>query len=288
LKVKRTELVNDLFIFFIPHPTPPLVHAWCKVKVMDVTDQAIPDATAAVKVLRNNLQAGFRSINRIVALYSQDDGYLAAFGTRKVVGLPTGWPLVINVTKDGYVLRGHMLKLAKDDSPHNLEPLDAPDDRTGIKMLANNDVDLSDKTILLDPGHGVVYADTGNRRVYEWFSANQMAEKVASILTSRFKLPEANVLWTRTAGFGLIAPNEIAVDAAPEHGKARYSFDLSDPAARKISAKAALAAEKLSDLLLTGHAEDNSVVPPLPSRRNDLIQNNAATVETATQRLMPD
>lgn len=286
LKVEKLKLVNDLFIFFIPHPTPPLVHAWCKVKVMDATYQPIPDASAKVKVLRNNLQAGFKSINRRVDLYSQDDGYLAAFGTRKVIGLPTGWPLIFNVTKDAYVQRGHMLKLAAADSPNNLKPLDKPDDRTGITMLANDDVDLSDKTILLDPGHGVVYADSGNRRSQEWFSADQMAERVASILTSRFQLPEANILWTRTAGFGLIAPDEITVRTAPENGAGRYTFDLTDPAARKIHARANLPAETLSNLLLTGHADDNSALPAPVSRRNGLIQNNQTTVETATQRLI--
>lgn len=296
IKVKKFEKADDLFVFFICHKAklepvgelPKTPHTWCKLRAVTKNGKPVEDAVAQVQVLRDNLDHGYKYRNRRVFLYSQDDGYLAAFGTRKVIGLPLGWPLIFNLSKNGYVMRGHMLKLENADIKNNLEPFAAPATRTEIPMLTDAEANLSAFKFLLDPGHGVVYAVPKHRRSQEWLSANILGERIAALLTSRFNVPETNIYWTRTAGFGLIAPDEIDDSAAPENGFERYDFELTNPASRRIRVAShspdgpddRLLA--LSDLLSTTHADNNSSQPVPDERRSALLQLNPDPIQNAT------
>jgi len=298
IKVKVFKKADDLFVFFVCHKAakepiseaPKVTHTWVKMQAVGKDGKPIEDAMTEVQILRDNLPHGYQDRQRRVYLYSQDDGFYAAFSTRKTVGLPMQWPIIFRATKDGYVMRGHMLRLEGADTKNNLEPLAAPATRTHIPMLADAEADLSNFSFLLDPGHGVVYSDTGNRRSQEWLSADMLADKISDLLTGRFNVPAGNIYWTRTAGFGLIAPEDIAEPTAPERGARRYVFDLGDPAQRKIrvdsNTPVALDSrlKTMSDLLLTTHDDDNNPQPVPDDRRSDLLQLNAATVQAAVTR----
>jgi hypothetical protein len=292
LKVEARQVVDDLWIFFIPNKPasyPKKAHAWCKVRVVDTAEQPLGGVAAKVKVLRNNVGGEYKHINRRAALASADDGFLASHGLRKVLGLPIDYPLIFNLVKDGCVDRGHMLKIAEAEARHNLDPLVEPPERLRIPMLMVEDVDLSASSLLIDPGHGVVYDDS-NRRSQEWFAASKLGDEIARILGDRFRLPAGNVYWTRTAGFGLISAHDLARKSAPEDGADRFGISLLDPADRRIHVKAhaSIAADDrlkaLSDLLSTPLDAADAPQAVAEADRHALLHDNLETVEAAVRR----
>jgi N-acetylmuramoyl-L-alanine amidase len=171
------------------------------------------------------------------------------------------------------------------DSPNNLKPLYTADERVEMKMIPLEADALAGKRVLLDPGHGVVYNDP-NRRCQEWYVVHRIAWKLAE----KLKTCKATVLWTRTAGFGLIAPNQINDEHAPENGEALYKIDIQDPARRQVTVQAAnhhpdnLA--RLSDVLLTNHDNQDAELVVAVAERASLLSDNAAAVQQVAERIV--
>jgi N-acetylmuramoyl-L-alanine amidase len=294
IKVKKSERVDNLFVFFVAHKSsnsveqlPKPNYCWCKLKVVEASDAAPPvaDATAKLKLLRDNqAKQGYDKANRRVELESNSDGY-ACYNSykRDVLGLPIDWPVIINVEKYGFVPRGHLLRLNGADVKDNLSPVNAPPGRINIRMTKLKDADLSDKKILLDPGHGVVY-DNSNRRCQEWYVAHRVGDRIVQTLTnSPYNIPPANIFWTRTAGFGLIDPGNVHVPGAPEVGDHRYKFDL--PGRKIRIANAALGLKNLSDLLLTNHGDKDVALAVDDADRTRLLAINVQTVNQIVARI---
>src|SRR2546429_494291 len=156
-----------MFVFFAVHKTPNRKYCWVKMKVVEQADgkTAVVGATVKVKVLRDN-QIGYKKINRRFSLLSGADGYSAypyLKSSRAVLGLPINWPLIFNASKgeftsEDYVPRGHMIRIIEKNKDHlkdNLGPLEAPP----IRMIRVSNANMKGKKVLLDPGHGVVYAN---------------------------------------------------------------------------------------------------------------------------------
>jgi hypothetical protein len=281
IKVAERERAADMYIFFVAHKKPPVAYCWFQTKVVDQSDGATPvgEAKVLLKVLRDNQQSGFATINRRVELTSLDDGSVVYGADRKVIAMPIDWPHIFNVFADAYVQRGHMVRFKKDQCKNNLEAIHTSD----ITMMKIGEVDLSNTRILLDPGHGVVYGHKA-RRCQEWYVAQKVADAVTDKLTTVFGMPAENIVWTRSAGFGLIAPNEVHRNDAPERGDKRYKFDL--PKRRIRALTNAISLKNISDLLLTTHDYNNE--DPLPvseDDRNRIIAVSSLTIEAIVERL---
>ena len=179
LKVNKHECVDDLWVFFVPNGTtawPKTAYAWSKVKLNGMDSQPVGGAKVRVSVVRDN--AGhYTDINRRVDIETLDDGFVGT-RDRKVLGLPIDWPVIFTVTKDGYVMRAHMLRITAKEVKNNKEPLDTPATRTEISFMKIDEASLKGKRFVLDPGHGVVYADKDNPRCQEWMSTNMIAERI--------------------------------------------------------------------------------------------------------------
>ncbi len=302
LKAFKLTRVDDMFVFFVVHKKASKKYCWLKIKAAEKSDpdKGISNLGVRLKVLRDNVVPdGYRDINRRVSLSTNRDGFVSylsfpLFGIfmqgRPVLGLPTNWPLVFNVDEGGafyvYVPRGHMIKLKPDDSKTNLTPFEASDKNSSIRMMKTADADMSAKKVLLDPGHGVVYSFTGARRSNEWYAAHRVADKIASLLRQKFNQPEANVFWTRSAGFGLIDPHHIK-STSPETGNAHYGFDL--PTKKAWIKSSSLNLRSLSDLLLTRHTGDDSTtlaeVPVKSAARTRLLTINSKLIDDITARI---
>jgi N-acetylmuramoyl-L-alanine amidase len=270
LKAFKLTCVDDMFVFFVVHKKASKKYCWLKIKVVEKSnpDRGISNMGVRLKVLRDNVVPdGYRDLNRRVALSTNTDGFVCylsfpLFGIfmrgRFVLGLPTKWPILFNVDEEGaffaYVPRGHMIQLKPDNNKTNLTPFERSDKDSSIRIMSTSDADMSTKKVLLDPGHGVVYSYTGARRSNEWYAAHRVADKIASILNDKFNQPEANVFWTRSAGFGLIDPHHIK-SSSPETGNAHYGFDL--PNKKAWIKSSSLNLRSLSDLLLTRHTGDD-------------------------------
>jgi N-acetylmuramoyl-L-alanine amidase len=279
IKVEKNKRADKLFVFCIVRRGTNLKYCWFQMKTVESNGGApVVGVTVRAKVLRD--QSTYKNINRRCELTSAAGG-LVAKGERNIVALPIEWPLIFNTTMDAYVPRGHMLRFHSADVHHNLAPFQATD----IQLTKVADVNLAHTRIMLDPGHGCVYGFAPARRSQEWFVAHRTAERVSDILTGTYNIPAANVLWTRTAGFGLIAPNEVHVDSAPENGDGRFVYDMPN---RRIRIKTAAGSLKqMSDLLLTTHDAGNAdaAQPVADAGRTRLLTLNAATVNAIVTRL---
>lgn len=294
IKVNKGSIANDMLIFFfIRHGQPSKKsYCWIKQKVVEQSDgtTAVDGAQGTLKVLRDNFGSGFNGIHRRIKLQSDQHGYLAYQGTeRNVLGVPIEWPLLINVEKSsftgsGYVPRGHMIRLQSSNVQHNL----SAHEPSTMRMIRVSAANMSTKRVLLDPGHGVVYALTASRRSQEWFGAHRVLAKVEEMLTdaSTFRLPAANLHRTRTAGFGLIHPTQISSNTAPETGMGRYNLDWPN---MTIKAKvSAVNLEELSDLLLTEHDDAGTAQAVSDAARSSLLTGNPSAVSAIETRINSD
>ncbi len=279
IKAAQNTVVSNLFVFFVVHVHPPQTYAWVKLKVVDhvANSTFLPSAAVQLNVLRDN--STFQNINRRVAFVTGADGYIASSG-RNVIGVPIGWPLNFKATLAGRVNRGHLVKL----TANNVHDNTAPFEPSPLPMMRSSNTDLASKRILLDAGHGVVYAYAPARRSQEWYVAHKLVDRIAAILTTEHGMPAANLFFTRTAGFGLIEPTQMGANGAPEAGDGRYEFDL--PRRRIRVRTAGMTLLNLSDLLLTGHSGDTNTVQPVPAvERTRLLTINTVTMTTITTRL---
>lgn len=279
IKVEKGKRADNLFVFFIVRRQTNVKYCWFQMKTVESNGGApISGAMVKAKVLRD--QSLYKNINRRCELTSIAGGF-AAKEARNILALPIEWPLLFNTEIDNYVPRGHMLRFHNADVHDNLAPFQATD----IQLTKNADVNLTHKRIMLDPGHGCVYKLASARRSQEWFVAHQVAEAVSGILTGTYGMPVANVLWTRTAGFALIAPNEVHSEPAPETGDTRFEYDA--PHQRVRTKTNAVSLKQMSDLLLTTHDAGNNDDPQLvaDADRMRLLASNAAALTAIVTRL---
>ena len=289
IKVRKWETARDLFVLFVANvgdgSPPKRDYCWLKAPVVEVTgvDPAppLPSVPVRVRVLRDNQRGKYRARHRGATLRSDAAG-LAAYEhgmiERTVLGLPVEWPLIFRVTPGkAHVLRAHMIRVKAADVRHNLEPIEIGP----IRVLRVADTRMTMMRVLLDPGHGVVYDKENARRSQEWFVAHQVCEQIGAILTKRYGLPPANLLRTRSAGFGLIEPRRVRQGDAPEVGETKYALDL---AANTIAIKqSALALHDLSDLLLAGDDDDPSKISE--ADRRHLLDANATAIKAIVARI---
>ncbi len=288
LRVGAFERVADLFVFFLAtaqNRRPQPEYCWVKVpaRIWVGAPNTVPavGATVDAKILRDNFRNGFDRRNRRVALRTDATGTAAfphANGDRTVLAFPTAWPMIFTATLGGHVPRAHLARFERADIDHNRNPHQVSAVR--IIPIASARGGMSASTVLIDPGHGVVYAFASQRRSQEWFVAHRIGVRVREILHDRFGVPEANLFMTRTAGFGLIDPGEVGRQDAPERGARRFVFE---PAGRRLRIAHALGLHDLSDLVLTG--ADDTPANVAPAARDHLIQTNGATVAAIIARI---
>ncbi len=297
------DRVDNLFIFFVACPVGQLhgakptalkEYCWFQMKVVEQCDPAQPVKMALVKTKVLREKSAFTEINRRTFLLSDDDGFVS-HSRRNVVGLPVEWPILFNSELNGYVERGHMCRFREADIKHNLSPIQAPD----MRLMKTANVDLSAYSILLDPGHAIVY-NYDQRRSQEWFVAHRVAESIRNLLVG-YKMPANHIYWTRTAGFALIEPTAAAIRSqhAPEEGSVdlpgmgnpnpRYVFDLPNRRIRFRHDSRPL--KLLSDLLLTVHEQPTLVQrnytpqPVAVADRQRLVDINGQALRTIENRI---
>lgn len=297
LKAAKLTTEDNMFIFFVVHRKPPKNYCWTKIRAVHAAhpSKVVDSKEFRLKVMRDNMPHAFTSVNRRVQLSTNSDGFLSCqilpiftlfTEGRPVLGLPIDWPIIINSDEDNtffsshtYIPRGHMIKLKAADSHNNLEAIELH----SIRITEYADVNISSKQILLDAGHGVVYAYTSNRRSQEWYVAHLILDRIAQTLTQQFHIPPQNIHRTRTAGFGLIRPSDIHVEAAPENGDTRYTFDLQGQRVR--AALAAVSLRELSDLLLVRHNPNGTAQAVPDADRSRFLSINADAVNAIILRI---
>jgi hypothetical protein len=297
LKVAKLTAADDMFIFFVVHKKPPKKYCWTKIRAVQASDPAkgVSSQEFRLKLLRDNFQSGYKSINRRVELTTNADGWVSCqilpiFSLftegRPVLGLPTDWPLIFNSDENRgrfsslyYLPRGHMIKLKAANIKDNLQPFECH----SIRLTKFETVDLSTKSVLLDAGHGVVYAYASNRRSQEWFVAHLLLDRIATILTEEFNMPRGHIHRTRTAGFGLISPLEIKLDNAPELGDPRYALDMVQQKIRTKQNSHGL--KDISDLLLTRHDGTGAALDVSENDRSRLLLINSTAINAIVQRI---
>jgi hypothetical protein len=282
LKGAASSRDANLFVFFVLHAHPPRTYTWVKQRAVDqaAATTGLTGVSGTCKLLRDNLT--FTELNRRFDVETDGGGFLTPTGaTRNVLGLPINWPLVFNVGKSGYVRRGHLLRMASGNVTDNTAPFASPQP---IRLMAESAASLATKRILLDAGHGVVYAHTA-RRSQEWYVAHKLGDRIKDkLMAAPFNVPAANIFRTRTAGFGLIAPNAISSGGAPEAGDARFELDL--PNFRIRARIGAVGLREISDLLLTTHTGAANTAQPVPDAdRQALLASSAATITAIEARL---
>ena len=297
LKAAKLTAEDNMFIFFVVHRKPPKNYCWTKIRAVEAADTSklVSCHDFRLKVMRDNMPHGFKSVNRRVELSTNPDGFLScqilpifalASEGRPVLGLPIDWPLIINSDEEHrsfsqhmYIPRGHMIKLKPADSKNNLEAKELH----SIRVTRYANVNISADKILLDAGHGVVYAYTDNRRSQEWYVAHLILDRIAKTLTEEFSIPPENIHRTRTAGFGLIRPSDIHAVNAPETGDTRYVFDL--PGQRVRAVQNVVGLRELSDLLLAHHSANGAAQAVPDSDRTRLLSINADAVNKIILRI---
>ncbi|MCB1780547.1 MAG: hypothetical protein KDJ34_10760 [Candidatus Competibacteraceae bacterium] len=294
IRVGEYKRAADMFVFFIANPRvrpPNQRYCWIKSQVFEwaffsgpLPQQPGRGFNVDVKILRDNFRQGFNKRNRRVSLLTDAQGfacYRHTNGDRPVVALPIQWPIILTATQAGYVRRAHLIRLEHGDIDHNQNPHQL----SAIEAISISSAStfLRTKTVLTDPGHGVVYGLAGARRSQEWFVAHKIATQIGEILRNRFHLPPNNFFMTRTAGFGLIDPDEMDLNDAPERGARRFAFDLTNSPRRLRIRQGALGLVDLSNLVLTG--DDDTPANITAVDRNRLITNNNTTIATIIQRI---
>lgn len=279
VEVQPNSEENDLFIAFAL--TTHRDYTWIRMRATNHSGgAAIANATARIRALRDN--GTVQAFNRECPARTTAAGFLAHDATRDVVGVPIGWPIVFEFTEATFVDRNHMLEFAaaQRTGHHNNNP-HAPADVTMIELARAS---LATRRFALDPGHGVVYAATSQRRSQEWFLAHRIAAGVDERLRNRHGVPAANITWMRTAGLGLIEPGDVNVQNGPERGDGRYAYDMTARTIRVVTH--ALSLTDLSNLLLTTHA----VAAPFAANavpdadRDVVLTSSAATINAAVAR----
>lgn len=280
VEIQQGAEENDLVIAFALIATRRN-YTWIKLEVLNRNgNAAVANAAARIRPLRDNTTTA-RSFNRFCDATTTATGFLA-HGERDVVGVPIDWPVVFEFEAPTFVRRAHMLEFAaaqrtghENNNPH------VP---TSVLMDATTDASLATRHFAFDPGHGVVYAATAQRRSQEWFLAHRIATGIADILQSRHGVPAANIHFMRTAGLSISDPDRIDRVGGPEEGDQRYEYDM---AARTIRIRqAARNLTDLSNVLLTTHDD----VPPFASHpvpvldRNIVLTSSAATITAAITR----
>lgn len=288
LRIGPRQRCDDLFIFYVVHHVPPQKYCWVKLRAVDAnTTKGVASANVKAEVLRDNFNNGFTNINRRVELETNKEGYFSCEG-RATLALPIEWPILFRASVPshsatmGYLPRAHMLRFTKAQLKGNTQ--DTPFCADNMQLQRINTTQLANRRFLLDPGHGVVYGFAPARRSQEWFGAHLVADRIAHLLQTRHGVPQENIFWTRTAGFGLIEPGSVNAAAAPEAGAQRYEFNLSQRRIRIRNGNATL--NTLSNLLLTRHTGDtNAVLPVDAAARTRLLQINTATINTIIARI---
>lgn len=279
LRVPSGSRLANLVVFAVPHRSVAQRYAWTKLKV---SRQGAPATVLAgvpvtATFLRDNLT--FAGPNRQLELVT-DAGGFAALGDRNIVAYPIGWPLIFKAREAGSVPRGHLVRLGAADIHDN----GSPHQPATLPVTPRASASLAGQRILLDAGHGVVYALAAQRRSQEWFVAHRICERVAELLQQQHGVLPADIFFTRTAGFGLIDPADIGRNDAPERGGARYELDL--PHRRVKTRAAAVTLRDLSDLLLVQHTGAGDTAQPVtPAERDRLLATNAATIAAIEARL---
>jgi N-acetylmuramoyl-L-alanine amidase len=280
IRVAAGATVNNLVIFAVVQPGFSHRYAWLQLQAQRHAppNAAIAGADVELKVLRDASSPESRGLNRRIALNTDANGFIAT-GGRNVIGVPIGWPLLLKATAAGFARRGHLVRLEVAQISNNLTP-HVP--ATTIRMLPAN-ANLAGRRIMLDAGHGVVYGHSA-RRSQEWFVNHRIIDRVAELLQNNHFVNAANIVRTRSAGFGLIEPGQVNAPGAPERGANRFAFDLARRRVR-IAANAQTLAT-LSDLVLTTHAgAANAGQPVAPADRTRLLAINGATVAAIRDRL---
>jgi N-acetylmuramoyl-L-alanine amidase len=289
LRVLEFQREADLFVAFVATPQsrrPDAAYCWSRISVTAWAAASagapVAGATVEAKILRDNFRNGFDGRNRRVSLTTNAAG-VAAFphdgGERTTLAFPTRWPLICTASAAGSVPRAHLARLEAADIDHNQNPHAFSPIR--LIAVATARTEMAAKTVLLDPGHGVVYGFASQRRSQEWFVGHRIATRVRELLRDRFGLPPGGVFMTRTAGFGLIDPRDMGRNDAPERGAQRFLFDL---AGRRVRIRqATLGLHHLSDLVLTGDDHDPGNITP--AERDRFLSQNAATVTTIVTRM---
>lgn len=282
IRIAAGALISDLCVFFVVHPHPPANYAWVKLQAVEQSNAAtaVGAAQGVCRVLRDN--QNFAALNREIILETDAGGFVCQLGTtRNILGLPLGWPLNFTLAKTGFITRGHLVKLAQANVHDNTAPFVST---PPVRMMREAGASLAARTILVDAGHGVVYAHPA-RRSQEWYVAHKIADRIIALLTAPpFNVPAANIFRTRSAGFGLIEPAHVTASNAPEAGEARFEFDL--PAKRVRAKVSAVGLKTISDLLLTRHdATTNAALPVTAAERQTVLAANAATLTAIETRL---
>ena len=281
LRVPAGGLTANLAVFFIVHTGLNRRYAWTQLRAESNVAPNAPIAGANVELnlLRDNSDRTFSKINRQIPLVTTASGF-AAFNGRDVIGISIGWPLIYKAAAAGFAPRGHILRLAAANISDNLTPFVAA---PPLRMLPST-VSLAGRRIMLDAGHGAVYALARFRRSQEWYVAHRIVDRVAEVLRTRHSVNAADILLTRTAGFALIDPAHIAIGDAPERGNRRFAFDLANRQVR--IADNALGLRDVSDLVLTQHHPVTGAPQPVVAAdRTRLLTVNATTVTSIETRL---
>ena len=268
---------DDLFIAFALERNLSN-YLWIHMRAVAHTGgAAIGNANVRIRTLRDN--ATVRTFNRISPAVTTATGFVA-HGARDVVGVAINWPVIFDLQAANFLRRSQMMEFtaAQRTASHN----NHPHTPTDVSMAASNE-SLAARRFMLDPGHGVVYADAA-RRSYEWFLAHRIATRVSTLLQNDHAVPAANITWTRTAGFGLISPVHVNANNAPATGHTRFDYDMTNRTVRIVNN--ALSMTDISDLLLTTHtnAHPFPAEPVPPARRAQLLASSPATVTAAVNR----
>ena len=295
MDAKKSKTAANMFVFFVPHKPasgnqlPAPQYEWCKLRAVDKGGGALEGATVRIKLLRDNVTSGFETINRSTRLLSQTGGFVAYDEERVVLGLPTDWPIIFKSEMAGYVSRGHLFRIQAKETSTNLSPLysdPAKSNRMQIRMTKTADAQLTGKLIVIDPGHGVIYADRTQAKSQEWLVVHRIADEVAQTLEAAPY--SASVRWVRTAGFEAIAPGHTRRADGPEEARKRYILEF-DTSRWRIRVQKTnpdspnMQLKRMSDALLSDMSSPPKVAE---SRRSDLIRNNSKTVEQAITRQM--
>lgn len=288
IKVGVGEQVRDLFVFFIPsaHLTKKS-YVWTRWQATSAPGGgALSNATADLKLLRDNDK--LRAQNRRIALNVAGGELLAGPPElshqgkgRPKIALPMGWPLITTVSAQDHLPRAHLCRF--DTEPTGADH-GSPASSYALRVRRHDTNLLSGKRVLLDPGHGVVYALAKGRRMYEWFVTYRIVSQLTKLLSDA-GMKEDDILRTRTAGFAAIEPNEVHASSGPEHAKARYAIDLRN---KKICIKETAHRDlaSLSTLLQTTHEGDqDKSVPPTDEQRKEFLTRHESELGSVLKEL---
>lgn len=280
IEVRPSTEEDHLFIAFALITTKRN-YTWIRLNVVNHNGGAVVGgATARIRALRDN--GTVRSFNRIAPALTTTGGFLAHDDVRDIVGVPIDWPIVFEFEATDFVRRAQMLEFTTAQrTGHHNRNAHTPGN---VQMTAVTDASLATRHFAFDPGHGVVYAATGQRRSNEWFLAHRIATGVSNLLQTRHSVPAANITFMRTAGLGLIDPGQVDITSAPENGDTRYAYDMTARTVRIVNN--ALTLTHISNLLLTTHGDVHPFAAnAVPVADRDLILTSSpATITAALNR----